>query len=102
MPIYSYKCPTCGHTQDLLCSVADRDRRTPTCCKNFMEREVSHPQLVRSDPTGWSDENGGRGRYITQLQKTLGSRKDPDTYCTSRQQAIDKAHRRGDRVEIVA
>jgi hypothetical protein len=73
--------------------MAARDSITCTC-GGRADRQVTVP-AVRSDPFGWSNENNGKGRYIGQLQRTMGSKKDPNAYCKNRQEGIDKARRMG-------
>lgn len=41
---------------------------------------------------GWEQENGGRGRYISQIALKQGDR---GAYCRSRGEALEKAKRRG-------
>lgn len=41
---------------------------------------------------GWENENGGRGRYISQIAEKLDDR---GAYCRSRTEALEKAKRRG-------
>lgn len=94
MATYDYRC-SCGFAEEAFERIADRDKHACPKCKQLMERQPVFSIAVRPDPFGWSDENGGRGRYIGQLQRTLGSKKDPAAYCKNRQEAIDKAHRRG-------
>lgn len=45
---------------------------------------------------GWEQENNGRGRYISQLQRTPGPEgSDPQAFCRSQGEIIEKAKRRG-------
>ena len=75
-------------------TVADRDRATCPSCGGVAVRQVCVPAM-RGDVFDWSNENNGKGRYIGQLQRTLGKKVDPSAYCKNRQAAIDKAHKRG-------
>lgn len=102
MPLYAYSCATCFHEFDEIRSVDERGKATCPKCGGWADKQVTVPGLVRDDPTNWASENGGRGRYITQLQQTLGSKVDKNAFCTSRQEARDKAHRRGLVTEVVA
>jgi hypothetical protein len=48
---------------------------------------------------GWEGENGGRGRYISQLQREPGKEGcDPEAFCRSRNEIEEKAKRRGMKV----
>lgn len=41
MPIYLFKCPTCGQAQDAFLHIADRDTSAPECCGSQSERQVT-------------------------------------------------------------
>jgi putative FmdB family regulatory protein len=101
MPLFSYLCCGCGKEFDEFRHVAQRNDPAKCACGRTAHRTVERPALVRDDPTDWRGENGGRGRYITQLQTSIGAKRDDHAYCRSRQEALDKARRRGDRAEIV-
>ncbi len=48
----------------------------------------------------WENENGGRGRYISQLQKEPGVGEcDKDAFCRSQSEAVEKAKKRDLKVE---
>lgn len=45
---------------------------------------------------GWESENGGRGRYISQLQSSPGPEgSDRNAYCRSRSEIVEKAKAKG-------
>jgi predicted nucleic acid-binding Zn ribbon protein len=44
MPIYTAKCPKCGHVQDYMKSISNRDI-TPVHCNESMERVILTPIL---------------------------------------------------------
>lgn len=47
MPLYSYKCPSCGNADDVLKPIALLDRAEPCyVCQIPMERQVSAPRIV--------------------------------------------------------
>jgi putative FmdB family regulatory protein len=97
MPIYEYECADCGYRADEFRMLDDRN--TPGVCPqcgHALERAfLTAPCAKGPWETDWSNENGGRGRYIGQLQTTLGSKKDSNAYCRSQREAIDKASSRG-------
>ena len=94
MPSYGYCCPICNHAFDDMKRIADRHNADCPKCGMKAELQVSCP-AVRDDPFSWQMENNGRGRYIGQLQRTLGSKKDPNAYCKNRQEIITKAEKLG-------
>jgi len=61
MPIYAYKCASCGHTEDVMRKIADAPLTTCTACgKDTFEKQLTAPgfQLKGS---GWyaTDFKGG-------------------------------------------
>lgn len=61
MPIYAYKCASCGHTEDVMRKIADAPLTTCTACgKSTFEKQLTAPgfQLKGS---GWyaTDFKGG-------------------------------------------
>lgn len=100
MPTYPYICHNCAHREDATERVADRDQHACPTCGMLMERQVTSC-AIRGDVQDWSTENNGRGRYIGQLQRTRGKKRDPGAYCKNRQHLIDKAHKRGLHTEVV-
>lgn len=94
MPAYDAICPCCKHAFETLCRISERDEIECPRCGSRAERQVSAP-AVRDDPFSWHHENNGRGRYIGQLQRTVGSKKDPNAYCKSRQEIVQKAEKLG-------
>lgn len=54
------------------------------------------PSIKPPVDSGWELENGGRGRYISQLQREPGPEgSDADAFCRSQSEIIEKAKRRG-------
>jgi putative FmdB family regulatory protein len=91
MPTYDYECRKCGCRFDSMESVENRDTAHCPDCDGPAKRLVSLPAMVVGDVYDWSAENKGKGRRISQLDH--GVRKP--YYATSRQKAIDEAHKRG-------
>lgn len=61
MPIYAYKCTSCGHTEDVMRKISDAPLTTCTACgKDTFEKQLTAPgfQLKGS---GWyvTDFKGG-------------------------------------------
>ena len=54
------------------------------------------PSICPPPDSGWEGENGGRGRYISQLQREPGpDGSDPTAFCRSQSEILEKAKRRG-------
>lgn len=71
MPTYTMKC-TCGHTQDIVRSIAKMDEDLPVHCDQTMRRVISAP-MVRSDEQVIRSMVDGkiytsRGRYRQHLK----------------------------------
>jgi putative FmdB family regulatory protein len=60
MPIYAYKCPACGHAQDVLQKMSDAAPQCPACSAAQMDKQLTAAgfQLKGS---GWyaTDFKGG-------------------------------------------
>jgi len=97
MPSYDMFCPKCKCTFDEVLSIAERDTavRCPDCGARA-KRQISTPYFpgTGGDRDDWSNENGGKGRRISQM--------DPDTktpyYARSRNQVHEDGKRQGLRV----
>jgi hypothetical protein len=63
----------------------EADRRYPS--KPF----EGMPRTLFSTLENWASENNGKGRYISQLADKGPGRDDPNAYCRSQREAIDKA-----------
>lgn len=62
MPIYAYKCSSCGFEKDVLQKMSDAPLKTcPKCGKDTMVKELSAPGFELKG-TGWAatDFNGGK------------------------------------------
>ncbi len=53
MPLYDYSCSKCGAEFDVLCSIADRDKRKPCDCGATAERILSGGNFMLLGG-GWS------------------------------------------------
>lgn len=92
MPTYSYTCTCCDlRFDDILPMSADSSTTRCPECNGTARKQVTAPAAVRGDSYDWTHENNGKGRRISQLDK---SPREP-YYAKSRQTAIDEAHRRG-------
>lgn len=99
MPLYDYECPACAHSEELHHGFAECDsvHLCPTCGAD-MHRVLTPTAYKQAPDFTWAFENGGRGRYISQLQeKPMGGSLTPDkeAFCRSRNELLDKAKRKG-------
>lgn len=58
MPLYPYKCKTCGKEEDFL---LDYEHKDPLCCNNPMERTFTTFGFSVDFKEGW---DAGAGRYF--------------------------------------
>lgn len=100
MPRYDYECRACGAVEEQIHGFNDKPSRCSHCkSRNVVKLVV--PVAIKPPPdSGWETENGGRGRYISQLQRKPGPEfSDSTAFARSQSEAIDKAKRRGFTVE---
>ncbi len=96
MPTYDYDCAACGNTHEQFHSMNEKPERCPHCGSKKITKAICLVAIKRPVDMFWENENGGRGRYISQLQKEQGKfGSDPDAFCTSQDAAMEKAKRRG-------
>jgi putative FmdB family regulatory protein len=101
MPNYEAVCSTCAHEFEYFSLIRNRDQ-VPECthCKSKKTvREMRTTASVRMD-NDFSSENNGRGRYMDQLARVNSDgntykKNDPEAYCTSQSQALEKCRKRG-------
>jgi putative FmdB family regulatory protein len=101
MPNYEATCSTCTYAFDYYSSVKDREQvpECPHCSSKHTIREFRTTAPVRMDKD-FSSENNGRGRYIDQLARVNPDghsyqQNDPEAYCTSQSDALEKCRKRG-------
>ncbi len=96
MPTYDYHCEKCKNTHEQFHGMRELPSKCPNCGSKDIVKEICLVAIKRPVDMFWENENGGRGRYISQLQKTPGRvGSDPDAFCTSQDAAMEKAKRRG-------
>lgn len=100
MPNHDYSCPKCG-TIELYKKMMDPHPRKCPTCKSQLTHLICAPAVKPAPDMFWENENGGRGRYISQLQQHVGEANDQNAFCRSQNEAIDKAKRLGMTVERV-
>lgn len=97
MPLYDRFCNKCEHEWEYVCSMHDDPvLRCPNCDSRDNQKVIVRAPLMRCRDAGWEYENGGRGRFISQL---ADKQDDPAAYCRSRDEAKEKARRKGMGVE---
>jgi len=100
MPLYDYRCPLCLHEEERFHAMSDTSEQECPQCGVGMHKLIATPRIKPPVDAGWENENGGRGRYISQLQRTPGPEgSDPSAYCRSQRDIFEKAARRGLSVE---
>ena len=94
MPVYEYKCQTCGHRTNVRMSYKEYDRANPLCtkCKSkSLERIISKIRIARSeesrvdslaDPAslGGVDENDPKsvGKFMRRMGNEMGEEMGPE------------------------
>ena len=92
-PVYVHSCQECGQEQDEFYSMKETPRILCNQCGEKTTRIItSAPALMFGGDHRWSDMNGGRGEYITQLAEKPG---DPKAYCRSHEELTTKAQKAG-------
>ncbi len=101
MPTYEAHCSACAASFDFISPIATRNKvpKCVTCGSKRTSREYRTAAGVAMDQD-WSSENGGRGRFIDGLAKVSpdGSsydQKDPNAFCQSQRDALNKCSKRG-------
>ncbi len=96
MPRYDGDCQKCG-TIEIVKRMNDPFPRKCPSCGGAFARVFNTDIAVKAPPdSGWESENGGRGRYISQLQREPGnSGSDPEAFCRSQSEIFEKCKRRG-------
>jgi putative FmdB family regulatory protein len=94
MPVYEYKCQTCGYRTNVRISYKEYDRAKPTCTKcnsKSLERIISKVRIARSeeshidslaDPAslGGVDENDPKsvGKFMRRMGNEMGEEMGPE------------------------
>ena len=101
MPLYEAKCSSCTHAFDYFAFIRECNDvpECPLCHNEKTVKEIRTPAPFKMDHD-FSAENKGRGRYIDQLAQANSDgstykQNDPDAYCTSQAQALEKCRKRG-------
>ena len=99
--MYEAKCDACTTEFDYSATIKDRSivPECPHCGSKHTFREFRTSAPVRMD-NDFSSENNGRGRYMDQLARVnpdgnTYKQNDPEAYCTSQSQALEKCRKRG-------
>jgi hypothetical protein len=67
--IYDVKCKKCGEKQEIVRTVADRDKDLPVCCGETTRRIISLKQNIVPDLEPYVEENlGEKPVYIKSKQ----------------------------------
>lgn len=101
MPRYDYDCLKCKHEFEQVHGMNAAAAPCPKCGSTNIKRVIRTAPAIKPAPdSGWENENGGRGRYISQLQRKPGPEgSDPEAYCRSQKEIFTKARKQGKRAE---
>jgi len=101
MPTYEAHCNACGIEFEFIARMADRDK-VPACevCKSkktVREFRTAGPVWMDKD---FSSENGGRGRFMSQLATPSKDgqsydQNDPKAFFRSQKDALNECKKRG-------
>jgi putative FmdB family regulatory protein len=91
---YDYLCEKCEHEHEQIHRMADAPQPCPRCGCTRVTKVFRQVPPVRVPDAGWQFENNGRGRYIGQLAAKPDVT-DPNAFCRSRTDAVEKAKRQG-------
>jgi len=99
MAEYETICLACDHVWDQSHSVHAAHEPCPNCRSEKVSRYFGnglHTSVsAASLDTGWERENGGRGRYFSQLEQSATCTRSPENCFRSRNEAIEACKRRG-------
>ncbi len=99
MPRNDYTCTKCGDTAEQVHRMADKPEPCQRC-GGAVEWAAFIPAVKPPPDMFWENENGGKGHYISQLQRGPGVGEcDREAFCRSQSEAIEKCKKRGLRVE---
>ncbi len=87
MPIYEYKCNSCGHRFERLQSFNEEPVKTCPRCGGEVRKLISHSSFILKG-TGWyatdyARKNGGSSRSSSSSQGSLKCSSCPATSCST-------------------
>jgi putative FmdB family regulatory protein len=88
MPLYDYECENCGE-MELEHRMTERPNGCPKCGSDL--QRIYSPTAIKMD-CDWRSENGGKGRYISQMAEKQG---DPNAYFRSRKDVHKACSKKG-------
>jgi putative FmdB family regulatory protein len=56
MPLYDYKCESCEHAEEVLCSYDDPRELPCPKCGGTMHRQIGAPSTFLCDDEGWYEK----------------------------------------------
>ena len=102
MMTYCYECPECKLGKEEVRPIAERNDPTPCPrCSTLMERRFVPLAAVTGYQKSFSDENGGKGRYFSNLAtfQPFG-REDPKAFFRSQAEAENAGKAQADKLNI--
>lgn len=95
MPDYDVECRKCGHASEQTHMMREAHFPCPKC-KSKDVFTVLQPTAIRPPLDGsWEYENGGRGRYFSQLEDSVDCKPSAHNHFRSRNEAIEACKKRG-------
>ncbi len=108
MPRYDYECRKGCGVMELIHRMSDTIERCPLCKSREFGKIFLEMPASKIFGSGWENENGGRGRFIDYIAKQGTTKsglaydtKDPNAYCRSPQEAIEKGKKMGLKLKLV-
>lgn len=95
MPLYAYRCPSCGRDEDAFARIDEMESAAPRCCGAPMRRQITAPMVqvpggldVRyvCPMSGEQVTSMRRRKYLMQKYGVVDSRELKDTWQRSLQQ----------------
>ncbi|MDP9055577.1 MAG: zinc ribbon domain-containing protein [Acidobacteriota bacterium] len=90
MPLYEYKCQSCGKTFEVIQKFADEPLKTHPECGGIVERLFSAPAFHLKG-TGWYATDYGKGNGKSAAAKSEDSKKSGDSKNETKTEKSDSA-----------
>lgn len=98
MPLYDTFCEKCDHLWEQKHLMREAHEPCPKCHSKQVRTHITLGSIqiaANSLDAGWENEEGGRGRYFSQLEDSATCTRSPKNFFRSRNEAIEACKRRG-------
>lgn len=98
MPDYRTYCQSCKNIWDQHHLMREPHEPCPKCRSTSVNTHIESMAQVRVRApldSGWEYENGGKGRYFSQLEDSIDCKPSAKNYFRSRNEAMEACKRRG-------